>query len=231
MDSRHKRHFISLSCSLLFLGVIPSGASIGQEAQSAAAPNIEILKLHWEKQVRLPRNFDPAIIPTGNSFNDPAAITSVNTSNTETKTPNTARATPGNFFPSTPGRLPVYYVYSLKIRSSGKQIEGVAWDYLFLDPGSHAELGHHQFVSYARIPTNKVVTLEGQLRSSPIRVVRTSESSKTPRPKVIERAVIQCLLYGDDTMWKNPNAKEGTCEFLKNEKPLLRRKRGTNESQ
>jgi hypothetical protein len=231
MNSRHQRRLISLSCSLLFLGLIPTSASFGQGAHSAAAPNIEILKLHWEKQVRLPRNFDPAIIPTGNSFNDPASITSVNNSNTETKTANTPRSAPGNFFPSTPGRLPVYYVYSLKLKNPGKLIEGVAWDYLFFDPGSHAELGHHQFVSYTRIPGNKVVTLEGQLRSPPIRVVRTSESSKTPRPKVIERAIIQCLLYGDDTMWKNPNAKEGLCEFLKNEKPLSKRKRSTNESQ
>src|SRR5438270_5640427 len=176
MDSRHQSRFISLSCSLLFLGLIPAGASFGQEAQSAAAPNIEILKLHWEKHVRLPRNFDPSIIPTGNSFNDPASMTSVNTSNTETKTPNTARSAPGNFFPSTPGRLPVYYVYALKIRNSGKQTEGVAWRYLFLDPGSHAELGCHQIVSYTKTPGNKVVTLQGQLRSPPIRVVRTSES-------------------------------------------------------
>src|SRR5947207_11645745 len=108
MDSRQKSRFISLSCSLLFLGVIPTGASFGQAAQSAAAPNIEILKLHWEKQVRLPRNFDPAIIPTGNSFNDPASIASVNTSNTEKKTPNTHRNAPGNFFPSTRGRRPAY---------------------------------------------------------------------------------------------------------------------------
>ncbi len=76
MDSRHKRRFISLSCSLLFLGLIPVGASFGQEAQSAAPPNIEILKLHWEKQVRLPRNFDPSVIPTNGSFVDPASRTS-----------------------------------------------------------------------------------------------------------------------------------------------------------
>src|SRR5437762_13431401 len=136
MDSRHQSRFISLSCSLLFLGLIPTGASFGQEAQSAAAPNIEILRIHCEKQVRLPRNFDPAIIPTGNSFNDPASIASVNTSNTETKTPNTPRNAPGNFFPSTPGRMPVYYVYSLKLKNPGKLIEGVAWNYLFFDPVS-----------------------------------------------------------------------------------------------
>src|SRR5437667_8057669 len=125
MDSKHRRHFVRQSCWLILISLIPTAALLGQEAQNAAAPNIKILKIHWEKLVTLPRNFDPSIIPTGNSFDDPALMTSVNTSNTETKTPTTARATPGNFFPSTPGRLPVYYVYSLKIRNSGKQIEGV----------------------------------------------------------------------------------------------------------
>src|SRR5437660_867373 len=96
MDSKHKLRFVRRSCWLILLGLIPTAALLGQDTQNAAAPNIKILKLHWEKQVRLPRNFDPSIIPTGNSFNDPASMTSVNTSTTETKTPTTARATPGN---------------------------------------------------------------------------------------------------------------------------------------
>ena len=124
MDSRRRRRFISLSCSLLFLGLMPAGASFGQEAQSAAAPNIEILKIHWEKQVRLPRNFDPSVIPTGNAFSDPASMTSVSTASTDAKSVNTPRSTPSNVFPSTLGRLPVYFVYSLKIRNSGTLLSG-----------------------------------------------------------------------------------------------------------
>ena len=122
----------------------------------------------------------------------------------------------------------MYYVYSLKIRNSGKQIEGVAWDYLFLDPLNHAELGSHQFVSYTKIPGDKAVTLQGQLRTPPIRVVRTSESSKPPHPRLLERAVIQCVLYADDTVWRDSNARAGVCEFLRNRKPVLKRKRGAN---
>jgi len=225
---KHKRRLVRQSCWLILLCLIPTAALLGQETQNATAPDIKILKLHWEKQVRLPRNFDPSIVPTGSSFNDPASMTAVNTSNTETKTPNTTRSAPGNFFPSIPGRLPVYYVYSLKIRNSGKQIAGVAWDYLFLDPINHAELGSHQFVSYTKIPGDKAVTLQGQIRTPPIRVIRTSQSLKNAHPKFLERAVIQCLLYTDDTVWKNPNARELICEFLKKEKPLVRHKPGAD---
>src|SRR5437870_6864587 len=99
MDSKHKRRFVRQSCWVILLSLIPTAALLGQETQNAAAPNIEILKIHWEKQVRFPSNFDPSIIPTGNSFNDPASMTPVNTSNTETKTPNPQRSVLGNFFP------------------------------------------------------------------------------------------------------------------------------------
>src|SRR5437867_390060 len=121
VNSQH--NFIRRSCWVILLCMTPTAALLGQETQNPAAPNIKILKIHWEKQVRLPRNFDPSIIPTGNSFNDPASMTSVSTSSTDTKTPNPVHIASANVFPSIPGRLPVYYVYSLKIRTSGKRIE------------------------------------------------------------------------------------------------------------
>jgi hypothetical protein len=186
--------------------------------------------------VRLPRNFDPSIIPTDGAFSDPASKTSVVTATTDSKaSTSNARNTPTTSdigFPATPARLPVFYVYSMKVKNTGsKVIDGIAWDYLFIDPNSNAELGRHQFVSYARISTEKTVTLQGQVRSSPIRVVRTAESSNNPRPKFIERAVIQCVLYADDTAWQNLRTREGVCEFLKNEKALLKRKGGASQSQ
>jgi hypothetical protein len=202
------------------------GALFGQGHNSAAAPNIEILKLHWQKQVRLPRNFDPSIIPTGTSFNDPTSMTSVSTASADEKIRSTVRINPTGVFPSTPGRLPVYYVYSLKFKNSGKPIEGLAWDYLFLAPNTNTEIGRHQFVSYRTVSTGKAVTLQAQLRSPPIRVFRPSESTQTSHPKFRERAVVQCVLYADDTMWKRSDARDGVCEFLKQGKPLPKRKGG-----
>src|SRR5436853_7934585 len=122
MDSRHQRRFVSLFCQLLFLGLIPPGASFGQEAQSAAAPNIEILKLHWEKQVRLPRNFDPSVIPANGSFVDPASSTSAAAPTSAldaTRVSTSARSAAAECnddFTSTPRPLPICYNYSMKIR-------------------------------------------------------------------------------------------------------------------
>jgi hypothetical protein len=233
MNSR-KTHRFAMKCICLpFLCLIATGTSLGQESQGSAAPNIEILKLKWDREVRLPRNFDPSVIPTGSTFSDPASRSSGPTGTAAADTTrgggavgNTASTSnPGITFPATPGRLLVFYVYSLKIRNVGpKVIEGLAWDYLLIDPDSNTELGRHQFLSYAKAPTNKSLELRGQLRSPPVRVVRAS-GQKT-HPKFIERAVIECVLYADNTVWRNPHARDGVCELLKNNKALIKRKAG-----
>ena len=213
--------------------LVTAGVSFGQEAQAPAKMNVQILKLHWERQVRLPRNFDPSIIPTNGTFSDPASRTSsAGPSNPldATRSATSARsaaAGSSDAFPATPGRLPVFYEYLMKIKNIGsKTIEGLAWDYLFIDPSNNAELGAHQFLSYAKVPTEKSATLRAQLRSPPTRVVRSSESTKKAHPRLIEKSVVQCILYADDTVWKNPKARDGVCELLKNDEALIKRKAG-----
>ncbi len=231
MEARHEAAPRLKWCCVVFI-IVASGSLFGQDALDPTGPNVEILKLHWEKQVRLPRNFDPSIIPTGGTFSDPASRTSgstgasssIDATRAATST-RSAAAGSNNTFPATPGRLPVFYVYVLKLKNTGsKTIEGIAWDYLFIDPTSNAELGNHQFLSYARIPTNKSATLEAQLRSPPTRLVRSSDSTKSAHPKLIEKSVVQCVLYADDSVWKNPHARDGVCELLKNDKAMMKRK-------
>jgi hypothetical protein len=233
MEARHQApsglKVLGLSCILL----VTSGASFGQETRDPAKVNIEILRLHWEKQVRLPRNFDPSIIPTGGTFSDPASRTSGSSGPSSTvdptrAAPSASRAAAGsnNTFPAIPGRLPVFYEYSMKIKNvDTKTIEGLAWDYLFIDPGNHSELGKHQFLSYAKVRTGRSATLKAQLRSPPVRLVRATDSGENQQPKLIEKSVVQCVLYADDTVWTNPHARAGVCELLKNDKALMKRKR------
>ena len=231
MDSRDRVRFATKCICGPVLCLIATGTSLGQESQGPAAPNIEILKLKWDREVRLPRNFDPSVIPTGTSFSDPASRSSVSTVNTDTKTNtssarNMATSASDIGFPATPGRLPVFYVYSMKVRNTGaKVIYGIAWDYLFIDPRSKAEVSSHQFVSYAKIGTNKTVTLEGNLRSPPMRIVRASDSGKNTHPKFVEQGVIQCILYRDGSVWKSPQARDGACDLLKSTKPANKQKR------
>jgi hypothetical protein len=204
-----------------------TASALAQQQSEISAPSIEVLKLKWEKQIRLPRNFDPSIIPANRTFNDLSPRTSTSPADavrTATQARNDASAATTSF-PATPARLPVFYLYSMKVRNIGaKRIEGVAWDYLFIDSISNSKVGSHQFLSYEKVAPGKTVTFQRQMRSPPTRVVDASDK-KGQRPKFIERAVIQCVLYADDTLWRSPQAREGVCDLLKKSKAVVKRKR------
>ena len=217
-------------CSSIFICLATAWVSIAQEQTNVLSPPIEVLKLKWGKEVRLPRNFDPSVIPTGRTFNDPVASTSgtvpnaVDATRAATAAQSAAQAS-NSAFPATPARLPVYYVYSLKMRNDAdREIDAVAWDYLFLDPKTGAELARHQFLSYVKTLPLRTVTLRAQNRTPPIRILRAVNDAKQMRP--IERAEIQCVLFADDTVWRNRFGRKGTCEFLKNNETILKEKRG-----
>jgi hypothetical protein len=222
---------VGKTCLLFCISLAAAGISYAQNNTSALSPPLEVLKLKWEKEVRLPRNFDPSIIPTGTTFSDPSSRVSTSSTGTAAAGAPAARTAGSNSvaFPATPGRLPVFYSYSMKMRNEGdKQIEGIAWDYLFLDPASGAELGRHQFLSYVKTLPLKTVTLRGQTRTPPVRIVHAVTNQKKPlRP--IERAEIQCVLFADDTVWRNRFGRKGTCEFLKNTETNLKQKRGASQ--
>jgi len=225
--------WLLLSCAFLF----SSTTAFAQEANVSDKSNIEILKLRWEQEVRLPRNFDPAVIPTGGAFGDPALRTSAAapTSSLEAARVATraqsAAAGGSSAFHDTPARLPVVYVYSMKIKNNGgKIIEGVAWDYDFIDKSSNRELGRHQFLSYERVGTGKTVTFKSQLRSPPTRIVQAS-NSREKHPQLTERAVIQCVLYTDDSSWRNQDAPIDACSLLRKNKDLLKQNRRESRAQ
>lgn len=210
-------HLASAGAMCLFASAI----ALAQRAP--ARPPIEILKLKWEKQARLPRNFDPSIISTGGAFPDPMsrpapATPGVGSSSSDfTKTPTQASAA-SEVFPVTPGRLPVFYVYSMKARNTGVQIvEGVAWDYFFLDPANNKPVGVHQFFSYRKVAPLKSVTFQQALRTPPVRIV-DAHPEKSGRRKLGEKAVIECILFSDGKVWRSPAAREGVCDLLKNGK-------------
>jgi len=243
IESRPSRAWRAQSGWMLFVCLITAGISFGQGNPEGPAPPIEVLKLKWEKQVRLPRNFDPSIIPPSPVFNDPTSRASVTPTaaptgsgvvSDATRAATSARveaAGSSTAFPATPGRMPVFYVYSMKLRNTGvKPIEGIAWDYVFIDASGEKELGRHQFLSYNKVAPDKIVTLQHQLRSPPTRVVEASSAQKNQRPKFAEKADIQCILYADDTIWRSPQAREGVCDQLKNGRVLAKRKPGAAHS-
>ena len=218
-----------LKWSMVVCALVLTSPAVFSQNEANSNNNIEILKLHWEKEVRLPRNFDPSAMSTGVTFNDPTVRTSasgpptaVDATRAATSAQNAA-AGASTAFPATPSRLPVFYAYSMKIRNdAGKTIEALAWDYVFVDGTSGAEIGRHQFLSYEKVGSGKTVTFTSQLRSPPTRIVQVSNEHQK-HPKLAEHAVVQCVIYADETTWRDPRAAPDICKLLANARPTKRK--------
>jgi hypothetical protein len=237
---KHSR-FSGKMWATVLLCMFTCGSAFAQSQARQPSSGIEILKLQWKKQARLPRNFDPSVIPVGQVFSSAEARTIMPGS---TAAPNgvgdqaraasaerSAALAPVDYFPNTPARMPMFYVYSLKIRNDGpKTIQAVAWDYIFIDATTKAVLGNHQFLSYSSAKPAQIVTLQIAQRTRPRTVVQAGNVAKEAGPKVVERADIQCVLYDDETTWKNPAARDDVCALLKSGKPAVTRKSGPKRS-
>jgi hypothetical protein len=219
---RTKLELVGLTISFLVMG----GSALAQSGTEKPKSGVQILKLKWEKQIGIPRNFDPSVIPTNGVFTNMESRTAVPGS---TQAPlgdearreaanRSAALAPVDSFPSAPSRIPVYYLYTLTIRNVGiKSIKAVAWDYLFLDPISEVVIGEHHLLSYAKVSPEHSVTLKASQRMRPLRVLPATTKAKDSNnsQKPLQRGIVQCVLYEDGTTWQNP-ATDYSCEILKN---------------
>lgn len=201
-----------------------------QNEASAPPLPFEILKLKWEKQARLPENFDPSNGGASGSINDSATSGSSSRGGGGGGGSGGGGATTQGIQPASPSRVFFTYVYSMKVRNtSAKEIEGVAWDYVFLDPSNSAEVGRHQFLSFEKVASNKTVTFQSEQRTPPVRVIRNPNSDVNKHEKLVEKSVVQCVLYDDGTTWRNEKASSDICNLLKKGKPGVSHKRSAQE--
>jgi hypothetical protein len=120
------------------------------------------------------------------------------------------------------GRSSLYFVYWLKIRNtSAKEITGMTWEYIFIDPGSNKEIAAHRFFSYEKVATNKSFALRGKSALPPSKVVSVQGLEKDRRSPYFERVEIKCVMYADGSFWKHPSAKPRDCAHLKLGKILI----------
>jgi hypothetical protein len=211
-----------IACLFLFASLAVVEAS-GQSPGNEAASGIQILQIKWEKQGRLPGSFDPAVISTGITLSQPQTQTlrpgttaAVNAQrDIAIATTNPSGQDPG-VFANTPERVFFFYVYSAKLKNIGsKTIDGIAWDYIFLDPATNVEVGRRQLLSLAKISPDKTANIEALL---PFRALLATSPENQKGQKFVERAVTQCVLYSDQSTWKNQSAAQAACDFLRKAK-------------
>jgi hypothetical protein len=104
----------------------------------------------------------------------------------------------------------------MKLKNVGAQgIDGVAWDFLFLNPATNAEVSRRKLLSLARISPDKTASIQASL---PFRALPLTAAENQKDQKFVERAVIQCVLYSDGSTWKNEQASQAACNALQRAK-------------
>jgi hypothetical protein len=223
LELKLERPFLRQARRLILLCLIPIAASFGQQGQSTQGPNLEILRLKWEKDARLPPEYDPSAGSTG-SFSDPTRSSAGGGSG------RSAAVDQGVAPPPPPSRVSWVYVYSMKVKNTGpKPIDAVAWDYLLLDPGTKAVVARHQFLSFEKVQPGKTVTFEAQQRIPPVRKTKVDGKESGKPLKFVEQAIIHCVLYADETSWRDLNTPESVCDLLKKGRSNLKHARNNSK--
>lgn len=213
-----------LFCSLALSAVLA-------QSGSDTAGGIKILQIKWEKLNKIPSDFDPSVIPTGIALSQPqtqtlrpgttAAINAQRDTDIATAHPSTQET---GVYGNTPGRLNTFYVYSMKLKNIGaKGIDGVAWDYFFLDPATNAEVSRRKLLSLAKVSPDKMATIQAAL---PFHALLTTAAENQKEKKFVEHAEVQCVLYSDKSTWKNEQASPAACDSLKKAKEAAKHQQG-----
>ncbi len=228
-----------------------AGAAQTTPPTAADAPaNVAVVKFNWE---RIPRRSEwdapvssavnqkiddprPGPVPAETSDNRAPAPFGRSTSSSQRErersqasrdsTSAAGGERPGsNASQSRPASGVADYVYQLRITNGGKlRVEGVDWEYLFLDPGTKQELGRHRFLSPRRAKPGETFTLKGESLSPPTRVVPAGSLDKKRKP-FDERVVVRCVAYADGTFARREGAAEADCDSLREATARAERRR------
>jgi len=108
------------------------------------------------------------------------------------------------------------FFYSVEVKNDGrKPIKAIRWDYIVIDAKTSEELGRHEFESFEKVGLRKVKALTARSRFSPSRIVRADQPDVTDKSTVIEKVIVRCVVYEDDTLWEQPGTASQMCEALR----------------
>lgn len=207
--------------SLVLLVLSLSASAPAQDSSSVPAPpGIDVIKQSWRK-VGQP-------LALGMDMEEPFAANDRYKDDVRTKEENTrqnaarlrrgegveqARTPPRRSSKSSPEPISTLdtsagttvYSYSVKVRNTGdKTVRALAWEYVFTDPGTGAEVGRHRYTSQVKIRPGKNGELTGQSVSPPARVVDVRSAGGARDARLAERVEIHRVEYDDGSAWERP---------------------------
>jgi hypothetical protein len=108
-----------------------------------------------------------------------------------------------------------FFLYSVELKNDGsKAIKAILWNYLIIDGTTNEELGRHEFVSFDKVGSNAVRALTVKSPLTPSRIV-TVQGTQPSTITVVERVILECVVYDDGTLWEQPGTTPQNCELLR----------------
>jgi predicted Holliday junction resolvase-like endonuclease len=192
---------------LMFMLFLLAVAIFGQTTSvSSDAPNVEIIQKKWEFQYRNPAlDEDPFRALDEHKQDERNKQETIRDNEIRSKQGKTSVPPPQVIRPmeTKPPNPWTSYVYEAKFKNNAeKEIQTIAWDYVFFDPNTKQEVGRRQFVSKTSIKAGKTKTLTMRSPTPPTETVDAAKSDKNHREQYSEQIVIQRIEYKDGTTWK-----------------------------
>jgi len=191
--------------AILIWAIVCAGGEISfqQKPEETNAPDIEVVSAKWAMHVGNAGLSNPSAGPSqtiqrSGEAQDPMPVIVPNPKVS-------ARATDHTM-----------YTYSTTIFNRGqKDIRALAWDYVFRDRVTQAELKRLKGYSAARLGRNQKSMMQFKTYSSPPKVINANSADGKPYDELI---IIQCVLFRDGSMWTHPKADPRVCETLRSVK-------------
>jgi len=129
---------------------------------------------------------------------------------------------------SNPNRLPLpvdgsavrierteLHTYSMELSNAGsKPIKALAWDFVFSDLATNAELLRHSLANLQSVDASQKKAVRFTTRLSTPKVVSAGALEKNKTASFGQSAMIQCLVFADGSTWEKPNGIGKPCERL-----------------
>lgn len=200
----------ALMLAVVMLGAGAPRAASARGQQEAGAEALAVVKYEWYKERIAPRPSSAPLFTQEEMIRqarleqqaaaarnrDKAAAARAETDLTRNEQ---AKAKAAQTDPPRDG-----YRYTVKLRNDGaKAVKSVDWDYVFTDPATGEEAGHHQFTSDETIKPGKSKEVSVLYLTPPVRLV-SAKALGQKKVKFDEKVVVVRVTYEDGSVWQRP---------------------------
>jgi hypothetical protein len=189
----------------VLLVVLLTGVASAQTVDLSGPPGVTVLQSKWGFNIRNPK-LDEDPMRVNDEYREYERVQKetmqLNKSARQAGLP--AKYAARNLsYQDLPTGAQVTYTYSVKIRNAGeKTVQAVVWTYIFFDPDTQKEIGHHQHTSKVKIRPGKSEELIGSSASPPIQVIDARRATGELPDQISERVLIKQIEYTDGSIWQ-----------------------------